>query len=666
MMHRKGKASGVLMLALAVFTGCSQTETKVGQTAQRRWRPIDNEKVQQARNAPAPKIAPETHYAAGVLLEQQGQPGQAIEQFRRAIALNHDYAEAYHRLGVLQGTTGQHVDAEQNLRKAVALKPQQAFFRNDLGFELMQQQDWAQAEEQFRAALDVYPRMPRANVNLGLALSQQGRFDEALACFRTALPEADAQYNLGLVYKQQQRYSEASECFRLALSERPLFTAAGTQLAICTQNMGGTQPTPLITQTTPTFAQSTTPAAAPQNEFISQRNDSTIPVTTSGEPRPRTMAAQTTPEETTPFSPPTRNPTPAPQQVEWIEVQTSNDAPSDDPITTPAPSQPQSFRAEPAPVQQATEPRHQSTFTPEPASRPMSRPEPMSITTSGPSDPAPSYTQRQSQPNFQAPPATSSRPATQPTPQNSGDVQFVPLSDVGDSRPMRTQPSSEFSPAAQPSSNFTPTVQPSPQSNAAPAGYSDETPSKNMTPDEFRTWQAERRAQAQWVEEQRTGQRAARKPHYHYESKYQTQIVTQQAGTEADTRSTMAATVYTTTITTNSNGQGPLPTERPFEWLDTVSHNNTQLEAALNNLRCESLYGPSEMDFSPADSGNRFESLQMTIVPPESPAMPLENIAPVQSRPTASSPSSSSSRMNIQSSGSGEKIVPMTDANSGR
>ena len=128
----------------------------------------------------------------------------------------------------------------------------------------------------------------------------------------------------------------------------------------------------------------------------------------------------------------------------------------------------------------------------------------------------------------------------------------------------------------------------------------------------------------------------------------------------------MAATVYSTTITTNSSGQGPLPTERPFEWLDTVSHNNTQLEAALNNLRCESLYGPSELDFSPVDLGNRDEPLQMTIVPPESPAMPLENSAPVQSRPTASSSSSSSSRMNIQSSGSGEKIVPMTDANSGR
>ena len=635
MMQRKGKASGLLMMVLAVFSGCSQTEYKVGQTAQRRWRPIDNEQMLKARQAPSPRIAPETHFAAGVLLEQQGQPGQAVEQFRRAIALNHNYAEAYHRLGVLLGMTGQHVEAQENLRKAVALKPTQAFFRNDLGFELMQQKEWAQAEAEFRQALELYPRMPRANINLALAVSQQGRFDEALACFRTALPEADAQYNLGLVYKTQQRYTEAADCFRRALQERPLFIAAGTQLAYCTQNMNGGQPTDSFTQTTQPYEPQPSTVAAPSP-------DSTIPVTTSNEPRPRTMAAQTTPEEPAPTYqvPAPANTSNSPQPVEWIEVQTSDGPISDDPITEPSMIEPQPEFApvQPEPMPAPAEPQSfmqpKSTF--EPARIEMSRPEPMPTTATYGYEPAPAPSRPQPQ----------TMPRSQTTSSSSQDVYVVPMSDVGSSL---TAPS-------QPTSHFTPTGQPTPQSNAAPAGYQDVQSPQGMTPEEFRIWRAERRAQAIWLEEQRTGHKVARKPTYFHESKYTTQVVNEQAGASSDSRSTMAASVYETKLTS----QGVMPGEQPLEWLETVSQNNVQLQSALNNLRCESVYGPSEPDFSPFDLQGGYPSMTMTIAPPESPAAPLE-FAPAQPWPTSQFQPAHSSRSTMHTTGSGEKVVPLTD-----
>ena len=47
-----------------------------------------------------PKILPDTHYAAGMLFERQGQIDKAILQYRKAVAVNHNFANAYHRLGL--------------------------------------------------------------------------------------------------------------------------------------------------------------------------------------------------------------------------------------------------------------------------------------------------------------------------------------------------------------------------------------------------------------------------------------------------------------------------------------------------------------------------------------------------------------------------------------
>lgn len=621
MMQRKGKASGLLMLALAVFTGCTQTDYKVGQTNQRRWRPIDNEQVLRARTAPAPKILPETHFAAGVLLEQQGQPGQAIEQFRRAVVLNHRYAEAYHRLGVLLGMTGQHVEAEQQLRQAVALKPQQAFFHNDLGFELMQRQEWAQAEAEFRAALELYPRMPRANINLALAVSQQGRFDEALACFRTVLPEADAQFNLGLVYKTQQRYSEAADCFRRALVERPLFTAAGTQLVYVTQSMNADQSTPSLTPALPL-------SRPGPNTIAIQSGDSTIQTTPPrNELPPQTLAAGTISKEPTPTfygSPPVDVAT-APHQPEWMELQPSFNSTSDDPMTVPgAPERTLglsevAFREE--------QPSYADDLPP--ARSPETAPTAQAALPSQPDAAS------------NVPQPTSTTP--------SADVQFVPLTEVGGAPLIRSQHSTPSSPSERSS----------PPSSATTSGFEAPPQNRSITPDEFRDMMAERRAQAAWLEQQRTGRRAERKPAYFHESKYETQVLNEPSPSPGDTRSTMAATVDFPTPA--SRGQGPLPAAQPLDWLEALSPHNAELEMALNNLRCEAWYGSTEPDYSPIDFGVGFEALQMTIVPPESPALPLERVPAAQSRPTTPIQQSNPSHSTIQPTGSGEKIVPMTD-----
>ncbi|RME40309.1 MAG: tetratricopeptide repeat protein, partial [Planctomycetota bacterium] len=195
-------------------------------------------KFRPAREMPPPKILPQTHFAAGRLFEARGQFAKAIEQYRKATLVNHDYFEAFHRLGVLLSLTGQHEEAMAALTRAVELRPDDAFAHNNLGFELMLQKRLAEAENQYRQAIVLKPDFARAYINLGIVQARQHRFDEALASFRVVLPDVDAYYNVGLMYRAQNRFAEAADAFRHVLALNPQFDAARRQLERLQQEHG--------------------------------------------------------------------------------------------------------------------------------------------------------------------------------------------------------------------------------------------------------------------------------------------------------------------------------------------------------------------------------------------------------------------------------------------
>ena len=219
-----------LLASLAVI-GCRSSELNVVRQKRVSAQSIIDERIANAPEERMPKILPETHYAAARLLEEQGQFGKAMIQYRKAIAVNHKYVAAYHRLGMLLSKVGRHELAVEMLRQAVALKPDEAILRNNIGFEMMFLEQWTLAKEHFIKAIELNPRLARAHVNLGLVLSKLGEFDQALESFQAVLPEADAYYNLGLIYRGQKRYEDAVRAFEHVLKCNPKFTAAQMQLA---------------------------------------------------------------------------------------------------------------------------------------------------------------------------------------------------------------------------------------------------------------------------------------------------------------------------------------------------------------------------------------------------------------------------------------------------
>lgn len=226
--HKKIQLS--LLLAISVI-GCSSKDMKVDTRKPFNGTTVVDAKIANAIDAPMPKILPQTHFAAARLLEAQGEINKAAVQYRKAIAVNHQFVAAYHRLGMLISKQGQHEEAIALFKAAVDLQPGEAILHNNLGFELMFVKQWTESREHFTRALELNPELTRAHINMGLVLSKLGEFDRALESFSAVLPEADAYYNLGLMYRGQKHYDDAARSFEHVLKCNPKFTAAQKQLA---------------------------------------------------------------------------------------------------------------------------------------------------------------------------------------------------------------------------------------------------------------------------------------------------------------------------------------------------------------------------------------------------------------------------------------------------
>ncbi|MCC7293980.1 MAG: tetratricopeptide repeat protein [Phycisphaerales bacterium] len=221
----------VLVTLVLSPSACNQPQSSAGRLSQASAARSDAASAANARETPPPKILPQTHFAAGQLLEAQGQFDQALVQYQRAVLLNHRHVAAYHRMGTLLARMGRHREAIEALTKAADLRPDAYVLYNNLGFEYAILNEWDAAEAHLRRAIDLNPTFERARVNLGMVLCRQGQFDSALEQFRTVLPESEAQYNLGLMYAGAKRYRDAGLAYHRALQLDPNLIAAQTQLA---------------------------------------------------------------------------------------------------------------------------------------------------------------------------------------------------------------------------------------------------------------------------------------------------------------------------------------------------------------------------------------------------------------------------------------------------
>lgn len=168
------------------------------------------------------------HDNLGVAYMVKGRSKEAIDQFRKAIALEPRYSFSHQHLGQALLEQKDIPAALTSLSEAVRLAPHLTDVQQDLALLYMQQGKMEEALPYARAVADVTPTDPAAHTNYGIALFMRGQVDEAEKQFQAALKlkptTKDEVQNafettkwLGQLRSVQGRLLEAELCFRSTL-----------------------------------------------------------------------------------------------------------------------------------------------------------------------------------------------------------------------------------------------------------------------------------------------------------------------------------------------------------------------------------------------------------------------------------------------------------------
>ena len=111
----------------------------------------------------------------------------AEEDFKRAVELNPNYAEAHHWSAIYFGNMGRHELAAAEARKAVELDPLSLLMNLTLGLTAYLARDHDRAIEELQNVLDMDSNFVAAHSVLGNAYLQHGQFDNAMAEYQRVL-----------------------------------------------------------------------------------------------------------------------------------------------------------------------------------------------------------------------------------------------------------------------------------------------------------------------------------------------------------------------------------------------------------------------------------------------------------------------------------------------
>ncbi|WP_166653790.1 tetratricopeptide repeat-containing sulfotransferase family protein [Tahibacter aquaticus] len=135
---------------------------------------------------------PEALRLLGIVLHKSGQPGDAIDAYRRALQVAPDDALLWNNLGSAQRANGDGEAAAEAFRRAVELAPQLAAAWFNLGKMYKTQGRLELARPALERALEREPAHVPARVTLGETLRSLGEVDAAIAAYERALRDDPA------------------------------------------------------------------------------------------------------------------------------------------------------------------------------------------------------------------------------------------------------------------------------------------------------------------------------------------------------------------------------------------------------------------------------------------------------------------------------------------
>ena len=173
--------------------------------------------------------------AMGAISANQQNPVAAAKWFKHAIRANPDYVETYINLGFLQQNQGENDAALASYQQAAGLEPEgpaDYFYRANVAASRYQ---WNEAIADLSAVVKAKPEFWQARYQLGVQLAAKGEIDEAEKEFSAAihyrLDFYPAHLDLGTALATQKKLDRALAEFSIALQLDPANTSARQQIA---------------------------------------------------------------------------------------------------------------------------------------------------------------------------------------------------------------------------------------------------------------------------------------------------------------------------------------------------------------------------------------------------------------------------------------------------
>ena len=177
----------------------------------------------------------EAHYNIGNVFHFTGVLDAAIKSYERALKIKPNYPEVSNNLGFIFDKTGEHETAIIHYRKAISDRPDFVEAYNNLGLSYRNLGQLDLSVLTFEHALEIAPNYPEAHSNLGLSLYDLGQLDDAITHYHQALklkPDFAEVYNrLGTSYNYLNEFNKAITSYEEAIKLDPNHFDAYSNLA---------------------------------------------------------------------------------------------------------------------------------------------------------------------------------------------------------------------------------------------------------------------------------------------------------------------------------------------------------------------------------------------------------------------------------------------------
>ena len=184
----------------------------------------------------------EAHLNLGNAYEDLSQFDNTILSYQKAITLNPNYSEAYNNLGNVYQNLHQFENAIKSYQKAIELEPDYAEAHFSIGLAYKELGYLEDAAEHLEKVIILKPKFIDANNFLGKILITLGRPDSAYDYFNQAIelkPDfAEAHNNLGVALQDLGELDDAVQSYEYATLLNPKYFEAHHNLGIAYQSLG--------------------------------------------------------------------------------------------------------------------------------------------------------------------------------------------------------------------------------------------------------------------------------------------------------------------------------------------------------------------------------------------------------------------------------------------